>query len=169
MNLRSNVLALALITACVPQGWALTPGPAEGAPPVLDRVIVQKTVEALATRVEADYFDPVVGGRVASRLREFLAQGRYAQIPTPEALAAQVTADMAAVARDRHLSLGVAQAPSNAQAQKGETRETRGARARRENFGFTKAEILPGNVGYLRVTAFYRPEETGTVLADAMA
>lgn len=41
--------------------------------------------------------------------------------------------------------------------------------ARRTNFGIQRIEILPGNVGYLQFTAFYRRNEASEAIASAMA
>ncbi len=132
----------------------------------LDAAAIQGAVTALASRIEAEYFDAALATRIAAALRENLAKGRYAAAAGPGALADLVTADMHAVAQDRHLSLAVAKAPTPASPAPQETRAERG---RRENFGVQKVEILPGNVGYLRMTGFYRPEEAREVIAQAMA
>ena len=45
---------------------------------------------------------------------------------------------------------------------------SREARGRRENFGVQRVEILAGNVGYLNLTAYYRPDEVRDTLSAAM-
>jgi C-terminal processing protease CtpA/Prc len=124
----------------------------------------------LALKIEAEYFDQALGAKVAAGLREASAHGRYANVLDLEGLATLVTSDLYTLAKDRHLSLQTVKVlppqPSQGPAFKEETREERG---KHENFGFQKMEVLPGNVGYLRVTAFYRPEETRGTIAEAMA
>jgi hypothetical protein len=44
----------------------------------LDREVIRETVESLASVVNREYFDPVVGARVATSLEQWLSQGRYA-------------------------------------------------------------------------------------------
>lgn len=168
-----SVLGTALITllsigtgsACL----AIHPEKAE-AQAGLDGKWVHDAVEALASQVEADYFDPAVGAKVAAGLRQALSLGRYGKVQDREALAGLLTSDMYAVAKDKHLSVAVQkEPPPRAGAGSTPTMETRDERCRRENAGFQKAEILPGNIGYLRVTAFYRPEEARETMAEAMA
>lgn len=180
MNPSANAVHTTLF-ALILAGTGLTsaatvpaPGLAEasraGQQAFLDADFVQNTVALLAGMVETSYFDPALGAKAAARLRERQAKGQYGQAPDLDALAKQLTSDLYAVAKDKHMSLRVAPVPppqpSPAPAVAGETREERG---RRENFGLEKIEILPGNVGYLRVTGFYRPVEAREVIAEAMA
>ena len=168
-NAAGTALAALLAVGTGSSSLALVPA-REGTQSSLDGAFVRSTIEILAGKVEAEYFDPAVGAKVSAGLRDALVQGRYGKAPDLEALAALVSSDMNAMAQDRHLSLRAVQAtasrPSQGPALPEETREER---ARRENFGFQKLEILLGNVGYLRVTGFYRPEECGEALAQVMA
>jgi len=136
----------------------------------LDAEFTRKTVEALACSVETTYFDPAIAAKVASSLREGLAAGRYGLARDEKALAALLTSDLYALTKDKHLSIRVSNVPQPQQPMASSTApQSREERGRHENFGLQKVEILPGNVGYLRLTAFYRPVEVGEVLAEAMA
>lgn len=46
--------------------------------------------------------------------------------------------------------------------------ESRAVTVRRSNAGVRRIEILPGNVGYLELTSFFRPEEASDAIAAAM-
>jgi hypothetical protein len=169
--IRATGVALAVLFALggSPRTFARVPA-APGTPVNLDAEFIRNTVETLAGKVEAEYFDPAMAARISSRLREALAQGQYAKAPDLDALATLVSSDMYAVAKDRHLSLALVRPqPTRPVPGPNPPQETREQRSKRENFGFQKIEILPGNIGYLRVTAFYRPEETGETIAEAMA
>jgi hypothetical protein len=149
---------------------AMTGEPLEGKQTTLDAECVRNTVATLAGMVEKDYFDPTIGTKVASTLREGLSKGRYAKAPDLESLANLLTSDMYAVAKDRHLTLfvtkGLPSKPSQASSVAQESRKERG---QHENFGLQKAEVLPGNVGYLRLTGFYQPKEAREAIAASMA
>ena len=58
----------------------------------VDPKFVRKTVESLATVVQREYFDPDVAASVNTTLRDRLAQGRYADVPTLKSLADMLTA-----------------------------------------------------------------------------
>ncbi|HEX7554960.1 MAG TPA: S41 family peptidase [Geothrix sp.] len=180
MNSRSSTVCTALVTflsfgagltgyATVP-GMAMTGEPLEGKQAVFDAEFVRNTVETLAGMVEKDYFDPTIGAKVASTLREGLSKGQYANAPDLESLANLLTSDMYAVAKDRHLSLFVTKGlPSKHSQAPTVARESRKERGQHENFGLQKVEVLPGNVGYLRLTGFYQPQEAREAIATSMA
>jgi len=180
MNSRLSTVCTALVTflsfgagltgyATVP-GTATTGEPLKGNQAGFDAEFVRNTVATLAGMVEKDYFDPAIGAKVASTLREGLSKGRYANAPDLESLANLLTSEMYAVAKDRHLALfatkGLPSRPSQAPTV---ARESRKERGQHENFGLQKVEVLPGNVGYLRLTGFYQPQEAREGIAASMA
>ena len=59
--------------------------------------------------------------------------------------------------KDKHLVVAVSR-PGPAHEDKGKT----------WNHGIQRVEILPGNIGYLNLTAFFRPEEASEAIAAAM-
>jgi hypothetical protein len=180
MNDRSSPVHIALVVflsfGAGLSGYATVPGmakigePLEGKQTAPDAECVRNTVATLAAMVEKDYFDPTIGAKVASTLRERLAKGRYANTPDLESLANLLTSDMYAVAKDRHLSLFVTKGlPAKSSQASKVAQESRRERGQHENFGLQKAEVLHGNVGYLRLTGFYQPQEAGEVIASSMA
>jgi C-terminal processing protease CtpA/Prc len=141
---------------------------AAGAPQQADDLepsFVQRAVESLAAVVEREYFDQVVAVRTAEAVRAALAEGRYSDSATLEALAAALTRDLQRAASDLHLAVTVL--PERAPTAPA-TADDRSERARRENFGVQRVEILDGNIGYLNLTAFYRPSEAGETISAAM-
>lgn len=125
----------------------------------------QEMVKQLAAVIEREYFDQAVAERVGAALREGSTAGKYADIQDSRTLAAKLTGDLYELTHDKHLAVAVIthDAPK-AQA----SDESREARARRTNAGFQKVEILSGNVGYLNITGFDRPELTREAMAGAM-
>jgi hypothetical protein len=65
----------------------------------------REVVTRLADLLETRYLDIPTGRRYAERLRAQLACGAYAALTDPTALGEQVTADLQAIAPDRHLRL----------------------------------------------------------------
>jgi hypothetical protein len=130
--------------------------------------IARKIVESLATVVKREYFDPNVGSRVEVSLRERLAQGRYDKAHTLESLANMLTRDLFDLTHDKHLNVAVMHEAQSTASSAKTTNLSREARGRRENFGVQRVEILAGNVGYLNLTAYYRPDEARDTLSAAM-
>ncbi len=100
--------------------------------------------------------------RIEHAIRSRLNEGAYTHDGLP-ALADAVTRDLFAVTRDKHLVVAVVpEAASSGGQSEGEERQSR---ARRENFGVRRVEILAGNVGYLDLRYFYRPEEASAAMS----
>lgn len=133
----------------------------------LERAFVAQTVAALADVVEREYFAPEAASRVARALRSAQAEGRYDDAGTPAELAKALTRDLQAEASDKHLAVAVVQVPPRAPSASGDDSE-RATRGRRDNFGVRHIEILAGNVGYLDIRAFYRPDEARDTIGAAM-
>ncbi len=135
----------------------------------LDEDLVRETVESLAAVISREYIDAELGSRIDMSLRQRLAENRYAAVGSLDALASFLTRDLFELSRDKHLSVAVvpdlrrlAPVPETSQS---ESRETIG---RRSNFGIQRVEIMPGNIGSINITWFYRPDEARQVISAAM-
>lgn len=124
------------------------------------------TVRQLASLIEKEYFDPEVAARIAQALRDRVANDDYFRQQSLASLANELTKDMYAVCNDSHLSVAVSRT-SDAES-KVSPKPTREERGRRENFGVRRIEILNGNVGYLDLRFFYRPDEARESISAAM-
>src|SRR3954462_2308890 len=137
--------------------------------PAVDPAFVTATVESVAATISREYFDPVVGARIDETLRRSLADGRYAAAADDAALAAAITRDLYAATRDKHLVLeALRDVPAERERSSAQADESRAVTVRRSNAGVRRVEILAGNVGYLELTSFFRPEEASDAIAAAM-
>jgi retinol-binding protein 3 len=135
----------------------------------LDPAFITNTVETLAATIRREYFDAAVGARVDETLRRSLAGGRYAGAPDDAALAAMVTRDLYAATHDKHLVLqALRDVPAERERSSSQADESRAVTVRRANAGVRRIEIMAGNVGYLELTSFFRPEEASEAIAAAM-
>ena len=150
----------------VPQLPAQTPRqPARGE---ISAEFVHATVDSLASVVRDEYVDAEVATRVEGSLRKWLAEGRYADVRTPEDLSRSLTRDLVALTSDKHLAVVVDRESPSAIAGETVSAEPRLTAARRSNFGVQRVEILPGNVGYINIRSFYRPDEAREAISAAM-
>jgi len=132
--------------------------------------LVRETVETLGITLNREYFDAVVAAKVSEALQKHLAEGRYQKVSTFEELAKVLTDDLYTMTRDKHLVVSpIVEAPSDPASSVAVGGTSREVVARRSNFGIQRIEVLPGNVGYLNLTAFYRPGEAREAIAAAMA
>ena len=105
----------------------------------------RETVDAVAAAIEANYFDAARGAAIAHDLRAASARGEFDAQSAPLDLATALTDTLKPV--DRHFNVrwsapedtGNARRPSP-----GSSRDT----------GVKRAEILPGNIGYLELSFF---------------
>jgi len=135
----------------------------------LDPAFVASTVESMGAMIEQDYFDPAVGAEVHAALRRSLAEGHYAGADSDAALAQLVNRDLFAATRDKHLNLEARlDIPAQRERSAPQAEESRAMEVRRSNGGVRGVQILPGNVGYLDLSSFMRPEEAREPMATAM-
>jgi hypothetical protein len=139
--------------------------------------------ELLPHLLDTLYVSPEKGKQLGEQLRASFASGKYDSATTASALAEAVNADLAA-ANDRHLSIRFN--PANASAplltidawneRRAAMRAGGGPRQRVNrdairlvNFGVLAAEVLDGNVGYLRMRGFMDADEARAAISHAMA
>jgi retinol-binding protein 3 len=135
----------------------------------LDPAFVASTVESLGTMIEQEYFDPTVGAEVHAVLRRSLNEGRYVGADSDGALAQLVNRDLFAATRDKHLNVEARlDIPAQRERSAPQAEESRAMEVRRSNGGVRAVQILPGNVGYLDLSSFMRPEEAREPMATAM-
>lgn len=136
----------------------------------IEPALIRETIEALCLVLNREYFDPAVAARTSETLQGRFSTGRYQPFTSAESLGKALTADMYELTRDKHLVVSpVAEPPVSQSRQAMADDNSREAASRHSNFGIQRIEILTGNVGCLRLTAFYRPDEAREALASAMA
>jgi len=141
---------------------------AEQGGPVLDNRFILETVKSVGDTIHEQYFDVNVAADVKRVLKLRLAEGRYASATTHETVASMLTEDLFELTHDKHLAVAVARNKPTGAAAGNEADDSRTTIARRTNFGVQRVEILAGNVGYLNLTAFYRPDEARDAISAAM-
>lgn len=141
---------------------------AQGPSVQIDPESVRQAVARTSDLVQENYFDPTLAPSIADTLRKRATDGKYDDLNTIELLADKLTVDLFEITQDKHLVVSV-KAPKEPQTEDVKSDDTaRFRRGQLENFGVQKVEILEGNVGYLNLTSFYRPEEANDTIAAAM-
>lgn len=138
--------------------------------PAINRQVVEGAIRA----VNKYYVSADGARRVEENLRRRLQNGEYDKITSAFDLIDALDSHMQQVSRDPHLALAYSHRaepllegrdfePETA-AEKAEGRTA----ARARNFGFEKVERLPGNIGYLEMNSFVRPEFSGDMAGSVM-
>lgn len=123
-------------------------------------------VRALSDSLQRNYVFPDVARRLGIELQRREGAGAYASHCAPDEFAAAVTRDLRTLGHDRHLELGYSAAalPSDSDPEAPPPPQARAAMrtmGERRNFGFSSAEILPGDIGYLKIDGFFDPDVGG--------
>ena len=131
--------------------------------PPVDSAARSAAIEQLVSRLEAGYVVPAGAQAAIARVREAQRAGMYDQLGSAKAFAAQLTADLQAASRDKHLAVFVDPGPTAVQEMKGSPKPPP---RERFNYGFYKIERLLGNVGYLEIRSFANLDEARETAAS---
>ncbi|MCJ8211202.1 S41 family peptidase [Mucilaginibacter sp. RS28] len=127
--------------------------------------IINRTVKEL----QANYVNLDTARKMSQFIRQQFHHGMYDTISSPRIFAEHLTSDLLAVYHDGHLSISYEPGLTD---QSGSV-DTVAERQRflnfrkKHNFGFDKAEILPGNIGYLKISGFFPTDLEGKAMALA--
>ncbi len=126
--------------------------------PHVDGAFRRQTIDHLAKVMDERYVSRDTAERVVKEVRAKNESGAYDAHTSPIAFADALTRDLQTLAEDRHLRVRFAPGqPASEGAPAGPTPEQIAQfteRMRLRNYAFERAEILEGNVGYLKFDAF---------------
>ena len=134
----------------------------------------KQVIEVVGKRLVDFYIYPDVAGKMAALLSKNLDDGVYKSIGDPKIFANQLTKDLFAVSRDKHLEVWFGPElviKTKKEASGKETVESIDRKlesGRKDNFGFKEVKLLEGNIGYLNLTRFYDVKYGGETAASAM-
>jgi len=130
-----------------------------------------RVIDGAIAKLDESYVFPETAKRMADSVRAREKRGDYDDVTNGMTFARMLTDDFQAVSHDRHLRVNFSPSPLPERNQSGPTPEQRDQMRRqmeRDNCGFVKAELLEGNVGYLKFNFFGDPEVCGPTASAAM-
>jgi len=172
------VVSIATIAiSCAALGTPVSASPlpdARDGRPTLDAAARTSAIDGVLRCLHDGYVYPDLAQKMEQAVRARQAKREYDALTDGYVLADRLTADLRAVSHDLHVRVQYSPdvlppepetrfAPSA-----GEIEQMRPILAR-ENFGLARAEVLPGNVGYLDFRYFADPLLAGDTYAAAMA
>jgi hypothetical protein len=137
----------------------------------IDAAVIAKVVQKLADKLDTDYVFPETATKMSAALREKLANKGYDSCATAQDLAKQLTDDLQAISKDKHLRVNSSARKLPEPPVGGPTPEMRKkmeAMSRRMNSAFVKVERLPGNIGLLELRGFSDRKGAEDTAAAAM-
>ena len=170
--IRSLALA-ALLGALPPASSAQIQMAGPGQLPAIDAATRAAVLDSVTAIIDSVYVLEEPAKRIVAGLRQNLAAGKYDGLADPAAYADQLFADAQAIHHDGHFRIAAMPPldPAVVAAPRGEDPaevERRKQRLRARNYGFLKAEILPGGVGYLRFDNFAHGDDAFAAATAAM-
>ncbi|MFC1529873.1 S41 family peptidase [Gemmatimonadota bacterium] len=139
--------------------------------PALTRSQQEVVINSITAALIESYIFLDVAEEMRDHLRTRLREGDYEEFTTPLTFTQQLTADLQSISHDLHLRVNVqrpmADDPSERPSPEEQTRQQL-QRIRQVNFGFQKVEILPGNIGYLKLDGFIEASIGGATAVSAM-
>jgi retinol-binding protein 3 len=128
-------------------------------------------IDNVLQQLHDHYIFPEVAQQMALALRAKVESGAYADITAAPALCEQLTADLQAISRDKHLRLFYSPTPQPSEPGPPTPEQIEEYRtfAISRNFGFESVERLAGNIGYLDLRGFFPPAFGGETAVAAMA
>jgi hypothetical protein len=133
----------------------------------IDAVTRSRVIDSTVIDLDEFYVTPAVAKRMADALRAHQKHGDYDTLSDGDDFADLLTSHLRDVSRDKHLRVMFSAVPWPpgffAPPDTGLRR-----RMEQNNCAFAKAEILPGNIGYLKLNAFDPPEVCAPTATAAM-
>lgn len=166
--------AASLCSLIVSGSLAILPAPAL-ASDTLAPATQQQTVAAVGRLLEQHYVFADKGKQASQTLQQWQQQGRYAPFVQAEQFAQAISDDLVTLTGDHHFRFfhDPERARALASTANAEQTETMTAaevdEARAQNFGLREVRVLDGNVGYIKLDAFYDLSHAANAVAAAMA
>ncbi len=141
--------------------------------PPLDEASRSAIVDSVTAIIDSVYVLGEPAGRIVAEVRRALAAGEYDGITDPAEFAERLHQDCQRVNHDGHFRVYAMQPLDPATAAAGQDESPEDVERRNRyykaiNYGFKKAEILQGGIGYLRFDAFTRGEDAYLAATAAM-
>ena len=130
-------------------------------------------VTGVARQIERNYVFPHIGKQMAAAISARAKRGDYDAITDGNELARLLTAQLRDAGKDLHVAVNFSgevlppEREGSPLPTADEIAQFKSSLAR-DNYGLRRAEILPGNIGYIRIDLFTPPEFAGDSYAAAM-
>jgi len=141
----------------------------------IDAATRSAVILAALKALDDGYVFPDVAAKMDRDIRARMSRGEYDSLKSAPRFASVLTADLRRMSHDKHIVVEWSERPVPEQSNVAPSARDSAAERERErkesqaiNFGFRRVERLRGNVGYLDLTYFDRPEFGKPTAAAAM-
>jgi hypothetical protein len=130
-------------------------------------------IQTIARHIASNYVYPDQGGQIASHIQMANHRGDFSKAATWKEFDSLVTRSLQKFSRDNHLYVRfdpaiVKQLKSSSGDTEPQGSITVEANEKDRNYGFSETKVLPGNVGYIKLTSINISEKSLPVVYEAM-
>ena len=115
-----------------------------------------KVIDQLSQAFNEHYVFPETAKAMETMLKKNLADGAYQSLDEPEKFAEKLREDLLTTSKDKHIRIMYLEKEPLSEQDTPEGRKKQEQELEASNFGFTKLEILSGNIGYIDLRGFSR-------------
>lgn len=137
----------------------------------LDAAERKKVLDGIASNLKEYYVYPDSAQKMSDALAEHQKQGDYDAVTEGDSFATLLTKHLQDVSKDKHLHVEYSPyklPPDDDHGPSAEEKARFQKQLERINCGFSRVEILPGNIGYLKFNFFGDPDFCGATVVAAM-
>lgn len=137
----------------------------------LDAADRHRVIDAVSANLKQHYVDPLLGQKMADALLAHKKNGDYDAVTDGAAFAELVTRQLRDMSHDGNVGVAYSQTaiPDRPSGPNPERQARYRAAMEQSNCSFEKVEILPHNIGYLKLDSFPDPSICQATATDAMA
>lgn len=139
---------------------------------VLSAAARTETIDTLIREVCQRYIFPDIAGKITTVFRERSNRGDYDAINSARELASTLSEQLYELSKDKHMGVRYSERAVPVQSAVDKPTEQEKAQeltqAKAKNFGVGRAEVLPGNIGYLDLRNFISARMAGDTIGAAM-
>jgi hypothetical protein len=135
--------------------FIFTPLTAQDSAPLLNNKMKEQTLEKISSLINDNYVSKEIGQACAEFLAEQIEEEAYEDITHPRAFVRELNSDLKKIHKDQHIRIQFIP-PEDKRIEKNPRLDffLRTRDRIKDNLGFRKINILPGNVGYIDIRSF---------------
>jgi retinol-binding protein 3 len=135
----------------------------------LDAALRKQVIDGVAADLAEFYIDPALAKQMKDAVQSHEKAGAYDTITDGDVFAERLTTDLQAVSHDKHLRVNFNPYKSPPQAKPTPEDDARyHQQMEHDNCAFSKVEILPNNIGYIKFDGFMDAGFCGPTVVAAM-
>jgi len=134
----------------------------------------KQIIDSLTKQLQEFYIRPNAVGNIKKKLNDNYKKGLYKDIIKPNDFAGKLSSDLIEVSKDLHFAVRYDPEWVESHLKKGDKEVEKKIKAeelseaKKKNFGFQQAQILEGNIGYLKFDYFEDPAIASETAASTM-